>query len=95
MEEQNNQQAKVEIYYSAMCPYCQMAKSLLDQYQVNYELYNVLMDQGLRQEARDRSQRSTIPQIFINDQSIGGFDDLNALEQSGQLPKLLSSPPVL
>lgn len=92
MTEQLRQQATVEIYYSVMCPYCQMAKSLLDQHQVDYQLYNVLTSSALRQEARERSNRSTIPQIFINNQSIGGFDDLSFLDQRGQLIPLLSEP---
>lgn len=92
MTEQLDQQATVEIYYSVMCPYCHMAKSLLDQHQIDYQLHNVLTSSALRQEARERSNRSTIPQIFINNQSIGGFDDLSALDQRGQLMPLLSEP---
>ena len=82
--------ANVEVYASPFCPYCHWARSLLDSKGVKYTLYDVTRDASLRTEMQNRSQRRTVPQIFINDQSIGGFDELSALDRAGQLSPLLA-----
>lgn len=81
--------AKVEIYVSGFCPYCVMAKNLLDRKGVEYHTIMVGTDPDLWDEMVQRSQRRTVPQIFINNQSIGGYDDLSRLDRAGQLDNLL------
>ena len=85
---------KIEIYTSPLCGYCHMAKRLLKQKQVEFEEINVLANPIKRSQMEKRSQRRTVPQIFINDEHVGGFDDLYALEQEGQLDSRLVSPSV-
>jgi glutaredoxin 3 len=82
--------AKVIIYSSASCSYCVRAKMLLDQKKVAYEEIRIDLDDQKRDEMIARSGRRTVPQIFIDDQHIGGFDDLWALEQRGELDRLLA-----
>lgn len=81
---------KVEIYTSPFCPYCIRAKRLLQQKGVAFDEINVLMAAGRRREMIERaSGRSTVPQIFIDGQGIGGCDELFALDQAGKLDPLL------
>jgi glutaredoxin 3 len=82
---------KVEVYSSAYCPYCVRAKALLAQKSVEYTEYEVDRDPQLRAVMMDRSKRTSVPQIFIGDQHIGGCDELFALEASNQLDKILST----
>jgi glutaredoxin 3 len=84
--------AKIEIYTSPFCGYCARAKSLLDSKGAEYEETDVMMDDKKRTEMRARANRTTVPQIFINGQHIGGSDDLAALEQAGKLDALLAQP---
>jgi glutaredoxin 3 len=84
--------AKVEIYTTPFCGYCARAKGLLDRKGAAYEEMDVMMDEKKRTEMRERSKRSTVPQIFINGQHIGGSDELAALEQAGKLDPLLAQP---
>lgn len=82
--------AKIEIYSTQFCPYCVRAKDLLDQKGATYTEIKVDTDAAKFEEMLARSEgRRTVPQIFINDQGIGGFDDLWALEQAGELDTLL------
>ena len=81
---------KVEIYSSPLCGYCHMAKKLLNQKNIDFEEINVLGNASKRAEMTERSQRSSVPQIFINDEHIGGFDDIHALDKSGNLDPLLT-----
>jgi glutaredoxin 3 len=84
--------AKIEIYTTPFCGYCAHAKGLLDSKGAAYEEMDVMMDEKKRAEMRERSKRSTVPQIFINGQHIGGSDELAALEQAGKLDPLLAQP---
>jgi len=84
--------AKIEIYTTPFCGYCARAKGLLDSKGAAYEEMDVMMDEKKRSEMRERSRRSTVPQIFINGQHIGGSDELAALEQAGMLDPLLAQP---
>ena len=84
--------AKIEIYTTPFCGYCARAKSLLDSKGAEYEETDVMMDDKKRTEMRARANRTSVPQIFINDQHIGGSDDLAALEQAGKLDALLAQP---
>lgn len=81
---------KVIIYTSANCGYCNMAKQLLSNKNVEFTETRIDTDPELRQQVIEKSGQRTVPQIFINDKPIGGFDDLKALDNSGELNKLLT-----
>jgi glutaredoxin 3 len=81
---------KVIIYTKASCPYCDWAKQLLDHKKLSYQEIRVDLDPEKRTEMESLSGRRTVPQIFINDKAIGGFDDLSALAKSGELDKLIN-----
>jgi glutaredoxin 3 len=79
----------VTLYVSDWCPYCQRAKGLLKQKNVAFDEINVEEDATSREEMIVRSQRRTVPQIFIGDRHVGGFDELSALDSSGELDRLI------
>ena len=79
------------IYTANLCPYCTMAKRLLAQKGLNYTEINVDSKEGLRQEMMERSRRRTVPQIFIGDTHVGGFEDLYALEKRNELDTLIAA----
>ena len=79
----------VTVYVSDWCPYCQRAMGLLQQKQVVFSEINVEDDEKLREEMIARSNRRTVPQIFIGDKHIGGCDELYALNRSGELDRLI------
>ncbi len=84
--------ATVEIYSKSWCPYCRMAKRLLEEKGQEFVEFDVERDAGKLDEMLDRSQgRWTVPEIFIDGDLIGGFDDLRALDASGELDELLRS----
>ena len=84
--------ATVEIYTKAWCPYCRMAKRLLEDKGQPFLEFDVERDPDQYDDMLDRSQgRRTVPEIFIDDILIGGFDELQALEVSGRLDELLKS----
>ncbi len=84
--------ANVEIYTTNTCPYCVRAKNLLSNKGVDFVEHNVTGDDDARDALLKKSGgQRTVPQIFINGQHIGGSDDLHALEQKGELDKLLSA----
>lgn len=83
--------AKVEVYTTDYCPYCTKAKTLLDMKGIAYTAIDVTGDDDARIALVEKAEgRRTVPQIFIDDKPIGGFDDLNALKESGELDKLVS-----
>lgn len=82
--------AKVEVYSSAHCPYCVMAKQLLERKGVAYTEIRVDLDPTKRQEMMKKSRQRTVPQIFINNESIGGYTDLVAINNSKRLDTLLA-----
>jgi glutaredoxin 3 len=82
--------SKVQIYTTDWCPYCNAAKSLLDDKGVPYEEIDVT-DPTLRAEMMQRAHgRRTVPQIFIGESHVGGYDEMAALERRGQLDSLLA-----
>jgi len=83
-------QPVVTLYVSDWCPYCQRAKNLLTQKQVIFDEINVDDDAKFREEMTARSNRNTVPQVFIGDKHVGGCDDLFALDRSGELDRLIS-----
>ena len=80
---------EILIYTTAICPYCVMAKRLLDKKGAAYTEINVDVQTGLREEMMRKTNRRTVPQIYIDDFHVGGFDDLYALEQQKKLDTLL------
>jgi len=80
---------EILIYTTAICPYCVMAKRLLDKKGAAYTEINVDVQTGLREEMMRKTNRRTVPQIYIGDLHVGGFDDLYALEQQKKLDTLL------
>ena len=84
--------AKVEIYTTALCPFCYRAKRLLQKKGVAFEEYDVTSDPGGRAAMRQRADdRSTVPQIFIDGTGIGGCEELHALETDGRLDPMLAA----
>jgi len=82
--------AKVEIYTKSWCGYSKAALRLLDHKHVEYVHIDVTDDHEQETIMRARSRAHTVPQVFINDRSIGGFDDLAALDAAGELDTLLA-----
>lgn len=83
--------ARIEIYSTAICPYCVAAKNFLTERGQRWEEYRIDRDPARRDEMLVRSQqRRTVPQIFIDDLHVGGFDDLVALERAGKLAPMLA-----
>jgi len=80
---------KVIIYTTQICPYCIRAKALLRSKRVDFEEIDVGRDPRLQDELRQRSGRRTVPQIFIDDKSMGGCDELRELDAAGELDSLL------
>ena len=83
-------EVKVEMYSKAWCPFCMRAKSLLKKKGVDIVEYDITMGGPKREEMMQRKPDAmTVPQIFINDQPIGGSDDLALLDREGKLDALL------
>ncbi len=83
--------AKVEIYTTPTCPYCMRAKALLKSKNVDFTEYNVITDPKVKTEMIKRAEGArSVPQIFINNEHIGGCDDLMALESKNALDILLN-----
>lgn len=80
----------VVIYSTGTCPYCVRARQLLERTGVRYTEHRVDEQTGLRHEMESKSRRRSVPQIFINDTHIGGFNELALLERSGMLETLFN-----
>jgi glutaredoxin 3 len=85
-----NAQNKITVYGNAMCPYCGAARMLLTKKAVEFENIDVNVDPQKREEMQERSGSPSVPQIFIGDTHVGGFDELAALEMDGELDTLLA-----
>lgn len=84
--------AKVVMYSTAVCPYCQRAEALLKARGVAaIEKIRVDLDPARRDEMIEKTGRRTVPQIYIGDTHVGGFDDLAALDREGRLASLLAA----
>ncbi len=79
------------MYTTRFCPYCVRARQLLDGKGVVYTDIGVDGDPALREQMRQESQRHTVPQIWIGEKHVGGFDDMWLLEQRGELDTLLAA----
>lgn len=82
--------ARVEIYSTLFCPYCARAKSLLERKGVKYVNIDIIEDPSKREEMLSRAGgRTSVPQIFIDGEHIGGSDELAALDRAGKLDRKL------
>ena len=79
----------VVMYTTAHCPYCVRARRLLDAKGVSYQEIRIDRDTQQRTEMEARSGRSSVPQVFIDDFHVGGFDDMSELDLDGKLDQLL------
>lgn len=83
--------AQVIVYSTTVCPYCVRAKQLLQRKGIEYKEVNLSNEAPeVRTELMQRTNHRTVPQIFIKDQFIGGFDQLYALEREGKLEELVN-----
>ena len=85
--------ADVVIYTTGYCAYCYRAKVLLSKKNVRFTEIDVSDRSDLRTWLVETSGQRTVPQIFVNGQSIGGFDELAGLERAGKLDAMLAAPP--
>lgn len=83
--------AAVTMYTTSWCGYCARARRLFTEKGVPFTDIDVERVEGAREQMRQRSGRNTVPQIFIGDRHIGGYDDTRALEQKGELDPLLQA----
>lgn len=81
---------KIEMYVKSTCPFCAAAGRLLQGKGVEWTEIDIGAEPERRDEMIERSGRRTVPQIFIGDEHVGGFDDLDALEQEGALDRMLA-----
>jgi glutaredoxin 3 len=81
----------VVVYTTTYCPYCHQAKDLLARKQVPFTEIDLTEQDEEREKLIARTGRRTVPQIFIGDTHVGGFDDLDALERAGKLDGLLTA----
>lgn len=84
-------QAKITIYFAPFCPYCGWAKQLLKSKKVEFTSINVNDSQSIRHEMEQRSGQTSVPQIFIGDTHVGGYDDMAALDEKGELDPLIAA----
>ena len=80
------------MYTTAVCPFCMQAERLLKAKSVQVEKVRVDLDPPRRQEMMERTGRRTVPQIYVGDHHVGGYDDLAALDRAGGLDPLLAAP---
>ena len=79
----------IVVYSTEVCPYCVMAKKLLKSKGLTYREIDITHDEALQQEMVTRSGRRTVPEIFIDDDLVGGYDDLARLNATGELDRRL------
>jgi len=80
----------LEVYSGDHCSYCQMAKNVLKSRGITFKEYNVTHDSSLADEMRKRSSQMSVPQIFLNHEHIGGFDDMMNAFRDGSFMKQLN-----
>ena len=81
----------ITVYMGPMCSYCDAAKRLLNKKNIPFKEINIALEEGKMEEMLKKSNgMKTIPQIFIEDHHIGGYDELRALENKGELDKLFN-----
>lgn len=87
--------AKVLVYTTSYCPFCFRAKALLRSRNIDFREIDVTRDASLREEMERLSGRRTVPQVFIDGASIGGFEELRQLDATGELDRLLEKKTAL
>jgi glutaredoxin 3 len=87
----NNNTQSILIYSTLICPYCNAAKQLLKSKGLDFQEIRIDQDREQRQIMMEKSGRTSVPQIFIGELHIGGFDDLNALSRSGKLDEIINN----
>ena len=80
---------EVRVYSATPCPFCDLAKGLLDRKGITCRVIDLTSDPDELNKLKGRTGLRTVPQIFIGDEFIGGFQELSALESSGELDKKL------
>jgi len=83
--------ARVRMYTTAVCPFCQMAERLLQAKGAEIEKIRIDLDPAERAAMMEKTGRRTVPQIYVGDTHVGGYDDLAALDRAGKLDPLLAS----
>jgi glutaredoxin 3 len=83
--------SNVLMYTTAICPYCVAAKNFLKSRGASYREIRIDLDAAARSEMMEKTKRTSVPQIFIGDTHVGGYDDMVALDRAGGLKPLLES----
>ncbi len=83
--------ARVRMYTTAVCPFCQMAERLLQAKGAEIEKIRIDIDPAERTAMMEKTGRRTVPQIYVGETHVGGYDDLAALDRAGKLDPLLAS----
>ncbi len=84
-------QPPIVVYQSPLCPFCHFAKRLLKKRGLSFESINVQLSQAKKEEMIQRSKRLTVPQIFIGETHVGGYDELAALDREDRLMRLVEA----
>ncbi len=84
---------RIQIYTKHACPYCVRAKALLDRKGARYEEIDAAGDDALRAWLVEATGQRTVPQIFVDGRSLGGFSDVDALDRQGRLDAILRGDP--
>ena len=79
------------MYTTSWCPYCSRARKLFEEKGVKYDEIDVEAVDGARAQMQQRSGRTSVPQIFVGDRHLGGYDDTSALDRRGELDTLLAA----
>ncbi|MEM9174022.1 MAG: glutaredoxin 3 [Myxococcota bacterium] len=82
---------RIELYTKAWCPYCHAAKKLLERRGLAYDEIDLTDDPVREREMIDRARRKSVPQVFVDDVHVGGFDDLAALDREGGLDRAIEA----
>lgn len=90
-----NDKIKITMYASEYCSYCMAARMLLKKKGLEYDEFLIGDDPALREKMVRLSNRTSVPQIFVADQAIGGFDELYELEESGELDRMLKQQQII
>jgi len=93
LSSKENSMPDIVMYTTAMCPYCVRAKMLLQRKGMKWEEKRIDLDHSLAGEMQQRSNRRTVPQIFIGEHHVGGYDDMAELDAMGQLDPMLGLAP--
>ncbi|MFN2382186.1 MAG: glutaredoxin 3 [Guyparkeria sp.] len=85
------EQAPIVVYQSPLCPFCHFAKRLLKKRGLGFESINVQLSAAKKEEMIQRAKRLTVPQVFIGETHVGGYDELAALDRDNRLTPLVEA----